>query len=87
MLKPMKAFVLKSLLTGEQDYTRSNHITNGSHDTKGRCREAQASTAFLWFAWAAWSASLLFTFLGARSGGVDLRGGFGRRGAPAMSQV
>lgn len=44
-------------------------------------------TAFLWFAFAAWTASLFFTFLGARSGGVNLRGGLGRRGAPAMSQV
>lgn len=85
MFDSAKAF--EHLLTGEQDYTESNHITNGSRDTKGRCREAQASTAFLWFAWAAWTASLFFTFLGARSGDVNLRGGIGRRGAPAMSQV
>jgi len=68
-------------------YTHSNHITNGSHDTDGRCREAQCTTAFLWFAWAAWMASLFFSFIGARNDGVNLRGGVGRRGAPAMSQV
>ncbi|KAK5061208.1 hypothetical protein LTR84_007750 [Exophiala bonariae] len=70
-----------------RSYTESNHITNGSRNTGGRCREAQATTAFLWFAFAAWTASLAFTFLGARSGGVNLRGGLGRRGGPAMSQV
>ncbi|KIX01059.1 uncharacterized protein Z518_10125 [Rhinocladiella mackenziei CBS 650.93] len=68
-------------------YTHSNEITNGSDDTEGRCREAQASTAFLWFAWACWTVSLFFTIVGARSSGANLRGGIGRRGAPAMSQV
>ncbi|EXJ89740.1 hypothetical protein A1O3_02807 [Capronia epimyces CBS 606.96] len=67
-------------------YTASNKITNGSHDRAGRCREAQASTAFLWFAWACWTASLVFSLLDARSGGVNLRTS-GRRGAPVMSQV
>jgi hypothetical protein len=65
-------------------YTHSNHITNGSHNTEKRCREAQASTAFLWFGWAAFVASLIFSVLGGR-GNVNMRGGI-RRG-PAMSQV
>ncbi|EXJ95586.1 hypothetical protein A1O1_00708 [Capronia coronata CBS 617.96] len=70
-----------------QAYLARNKITNGSdHDRSGRCREAQASTAFLWFAWACWTASLVFSVLDARSGGVNLRTS-GRRGAPAMSQV
>lgn len=69
-----------------QSYTARNKITNGSGDREGRCREAQAATAFLWFAWAAWTASLVFSLLDARSGGVNLRTP-GRRGAPAMSQV
>lgn len=66
-------------------YTLSNHITNGSPNTGKRCREAQASTAFMWFGWAAFVASLAFS---AMSGGgtVNMRGGI-RRGAPSMSQV
>jgi len=64
------------------DYTRSNHITNGSPDTAGRCREAQATTAFLWFAWACYVFSLFLTLTS--SGGVNMRGP--RRG-PNMSQV
>lgn len=66
------------------NYTRTNHITNGSLDTTKRCREAQASTAFLWFGWAAWTASMVFSLM-AGKGGANLRGGI-RRG-PAMSQV
>jgi hypothetical protein len=67
-----------------QAYTTTNHITNGSPNTEKRCREAQASTAFLWFGWAAWVASAIFSFMAGR-GGANLRGGI-RRG-PAMSQV
>lgn len=68
-------------------YTTSNHITNGSPNTQKRCREAQASTAFLWFGWVAWVATLAFSLM-AGSGTVNMRGGMGgiRRG-PAMSQV
>lgn len=65
-------------------YTTTNHITNGSPNTEKRCREAQASTAFLWFGWAAWVASAVFSVMAGR-GGANLRGGI-RRG-PAMSQV
>jgi len=63
-------------------YTTTNHITNGSHDTAGRCREAQAATAFLWFTWACYMFSLFLTLTS--SGGVNMRGP--RRG-PNMSQV
>jgi len=68
-------------------YTSTNHITNGSPNTAKRCREAQASTAFLWFGWAAFMASMVFSIL-AGKGGANMRGGVGgiRRG-PAMSQV
>lgn len=66
-------------------YTLTNHITNGSLDTEKRCREAQASTAFLWFGWAAFVASLIFSVLGGR-GSVNMRPSI-RRGAPSMSQV
>ncbi|KAF2247799.1 hypothetical protein BU26DRAFT_519625 [Trematosphaeria pertusa] len=64
-------------------YTHSNHITNGSPNTEKRCREAQASTAFLWFGWAAFTASMLFSLMSGR-GSANLRGGIRR---PAMSQV
>lgn len=63
-------------------YTTTNHITNGSPNTAKRCREAQASTAFLFFGWAAFMASLIFSVLSGR-GNVNMRGV--RR--PAMSQV
>lgn len=65
-------------------YTLSNHITNGSPNTEKRCREAQASTAFLWFGWAAFVASMIISVLAGRSGGASFRGGIRR---PAMSQV
>lgn len=68
-------------------YTHRNHITNGSPDTAGRCREAQAATAFLWFAWACFTASFFFSVLGARGGGINLRAPGIRKGRPAMSQV
>lgn len=71
-------------------YLDSNHITNGSKNDKGkRCREAQAVTAFLWFAFASYVASLVFSLFGSGSGRVNLRGGGGgiRKGGPSMSQV
>lgn len=46
-------------------YSSTNGITNSSLDTKVRCREAQASTAFLWFLFFAFAASLA---LGVRDG-------------------
>ncbi|ORY03861.1 marvel domain-containing protein [Clohesyomyces aquaticus] len=66
-------------------YTRSNHITNGSPDTKKRCHEAQASTAFLWFGWAAFTASLIISAMGG-SGTMNMRSPM-RRSGPSMSQV
>jgi hypothetical protein len=69
-------------------WTASNKITNGAGNRGGRCREAQAVTAFLWFAWACWMASLIFSVLGARGGNVNLRGPLRSRGtAPVMRQV
>lgn len=63
-------------------YLNSNIVTRGS---SSRCREAQASTAFLWFAWAAFMVSTVLTGLQSR-GGANLRSSGPRRG-PAMSQV
>ena len=69
-----------------KDYVNNNLITSGSYDNSKRCREGQAVTAFLWFGFATFLASLFFSFLGARNGGTNLRGGI-RRGGPTMSQV
>jgi len=71
---------------GNSGYTHSNSITNGSGDTKKRCHEAQASTAFLWFGFAAYCASAVLSGLQSRGGGnINMRGI--RRGGPSMSQV
>lgn len=65
-----------------QAYLDSNSVTQGSEK---RCREGQASTAFLWFGFAAFVASAVITGLGSR-GSASVRPGGIRRG-PAMSQV
>ncbi|KAE8381453.1 marvel domain-containing protein [Aspergillus bertholletiae] len=69
-------------------YTLHNEVTNGSVHREKRCREAQASTAFLWFAWAGYTASLALSCLAARRS-VNLRPRTGpARGArPSMAQV
>ena len=70
----------------QQDYTTTNSVTNGSPDTRKRCHEAQATTAFLWFGFAAFAASAFFSFLSSR-GSANTRGVGIRRGGPSMSQV
>ncbi|KAI9735947.1 MAG: hypothetical protein M1834_001413 [Cirrosporium novae-zelandiae] len=70
-----------------ESYTSTNSITNGASNTEKRCREAQASTAFLWFGFACFATSLILTILGARSSSINMRSGGIRRGGPAMSQV
>ncbi|RMY80253.1 hypothetical protein D0862_12818 [Hortaea werneckii] len=64
------------------DYYNSNNVAGGSEK---KCREAQASTAFLWFGFASFLASTVITGLNTR-GGANTRAGGIRRG-PAMSQV
>lgn len=64
------------------DYVNSNTVTRGSSQ---RCREAQASTAFFWFAFAAFAVSTVMSGLGTRGSSGPRAGGV-RRG-PAMSQV
>ncbi|KAJ9354082.1 hypothetical protein DTO282E5_3944 [Paecilomyces variotii] len=41
-----------------QKYLLHNDVTNNSRHREKRCREGQASTAFLWFAWACFMGSL-----------------------------
>lgn len=62
-------------------YLNNNYVCQGSSK---RCREAQASTAFLWFGFASFLVSTVMSGLGTR-GGANTRPGI-RRG-PAMSQV
>lgn len=67
------------------NYTRSNSVLNSSPDTEKNCRQAQATTAFLWFGWAAFVATLLVNIMNGRGSGANLRSA--RRPGPAMSQV
>lgn len=57
-------------------------IGNGAANVEKRCREIQASTAFMWFLWAAFAASLVLAFMGFRRVGGSSRGH-----GPGMSQV
>ncbi|GAB7350074.1 hypothetical protein MBLNU459_g0742t1 [Dothideomycetes sp. NU459] len=69
-------------------YTSTNSITNGSYDTAKRCREAQATTAFLWFGFAAFTVSAVLSGMQSRGSGMNMRGGAGGiRKGPSMSQV
>ncbi|KAL2157104.1 hypothetical protein VTH06DRAFT_7019 [Thermothelomyces fergusii] len=56
-------------------------IGYGSYDDEKRCREIQASTAFMWFLFATFAAALVLSFLAFRRGGGSMRSG------PTMSQV
>jgi len=58
---------------GNSSYTHSNGVTNGSHNTGKRCREAQASCAFLWFGFAAYLGSTIISGLASRGAGANLR--------------
>lgn len=74
------------------EYTKSNSVTDGSVDREKRCREAQASVAFLWFAWAGFTGSMILSFAMLRqSGGARLRPRTGaapaRAARPSMAQV
>jgi len=60
----------------------SGWIGNGAADTHKRCRELQASTAFVWFLWATFLATLALAFLSFRR-----LGGSARSRGPGMSQV
>ncbi|KAH8170514.1 membrane-associating domain-containing protein [Sarocladium implicatum] len=63
------------------DHSRS-WIAYGSGNDEKRCREIQASTAFMWFLWACFMGCLFFTVKNWRGGGGSIRSS-----RPAMSQV
>lgn len=60
----------------------SNWIVYGAADTEKRCREIQASTAFMWFLFISFAATFVFTFLDFRRGGGSVR-----HSRPNMAQV
>ncbi|KAL1842017.1 hypothetical protein VTJ49DRAFT_6183 [Mycothermus thermophilus] len=57
-------------------------IAYGSANDTKRCREVQASAAFMWFLFATFTAAMTLGFLGFRKGGGSLRSSI-----PTMSQV
>jgi len=65
------------------DFLKDNTITKGGPNQGKRCREAQASTAFLFFGFFGFVANSVLTFLDSR-GRVNLRGA---GSSPSMSQV
>ncbi|KAI9657652.1 MAG: hypothetical protein M1821_002828 [Bathelium mastoideum] len=71
---------------GNPNYTLHNSITNGAANTKKRCQEAQASTAFLWFGFAAYLVSAVLSGIQGKDSGANLRG-IRRPGQPNMAQV
>lgn len=84
-------FWMSSNADRAQSYTLNNEITNGSHDPAKRCREAQASVAFLWFGWAGYMASVIVSIFMSRASTVNMRGRTGGAGGgrqrPSMAQV
>ncbi|CAG8025713.1 unnamed protein product [Penicillium salamii] len=72
-----------------KSYLVNNEITNGATNMTKRCREAQASTAFLWFAWAGYMASVVVSVFMSRAATTSVRSRTGSRrgGAPSMAQV
>ncbi|KAL6865995.1 hypothetical protein ACO1O0_002095 [Amphichorda felina] len=79
------AIVLASMLKGVD----CSHVENeghswigyGSHNNGKRCREIQASTAFMWFLWVTFCGCLFFSVKGWRGGGSI------RTSRPSMTQV
>ncbi|KAK4164836.1 marvel domain-containing protein [Cladorrhinum sp. PSN259] len=56
-------------------------IAYGSADNEKRCREVQASTAFMWFLFATFTVGLVMSLLGFKRGSGSVRTG------PTMSQI
>lgn len=65
------------------DHSRSWIAFGSPGHVEKRCREIQASTAFMWFLWATFSACLALSIKESRGG----LGGSIRSSRPAMSQV
>ncbi|ROV96265.1 hypothetical protein VMCG_07691 [Cytospora schulzeri] len=75
------AAVLFTLIDGIVLAAKLGTPNCGSTSDHHKCRELQASTAFMWFLFATFVASLVFALLGFKRGGGSVRTG------PGMSQV
>lgn len=62
-----------------QHFLDTNKVTNGTSpgNREKRCREGQASTAFLWFGFASFAVSSVMSGLQGKSSGMNMRGGAG----------
>lgn len=80
------AAVIRAHSCSNEDYVMNNSITQGS---KGRCRKAQASTAFLYFSFFVFLASSVFSIAAIAQGGLFTPAGrkTSRVGVPSASQV
>lgn len=87
---PPHKFTNENVILILQKYTLNNEVTNGAEGRTKRCREAQASVAFLWFAWAGYTASMILSFIQWRQSGGSRqrpRTGPSRPSRPSMAQV
>jgi len=82
-------FISAVVLSAKLGATNCSHpnkspgwIGYGSFNDGKRCREIQASTAFMWFLWATFLATLVLAFLSFKRVGGSVRSG-----GPGMSQV
>lgn len=73
---------LKAVNCSDTEDRGAGWIAYGSANDSKRCREVQASTAFMWFLFATFAAALVLGFLGFRRGGGSIRSS-----GPTMSQV
>ncbi|CAF9939051.1 MAG: hypothetical protein HETSPECPRED_001464 [Heterodermia speciosa] len=59
-----------NIVNGGVTTVDGHHVVDPNVNRVDRCRQAQADTAFIWFAWAAFVATALFSFLAWRRGGI-----------------
>ncbi|KAK4458041.1 marvel domain-containing protein [Cladorrhinum samala] len=72
---------LKAVNCNHTENKPASWIAYGSADNEKRCREVQASTAFMWFLWVTFTIGLVISLMGFRRGGGSVRTG------PTMSQI
>jgi hypothetical protein len=72
-----------------QDYLKSNRIIGPAADHEKRCHEAQATTAFMFFALFGFIATTVVSGLRVRGGLGSIRGGLGsiKGSNPSMTEV
>jgi len=72
-----------------KDYLKSNKIISGAMDQEKRCHEAQATTAFMFFALFGFIATTVVSALRVRGGSLGSLGGLGsiKGSNPSMTEV